>query len=158
MPVSMAPRRKLIGFDDETLLAVELLSRDTGKTLQQLADEAFTDLRAKHHRPRTLKDALKQSSQRTPAKRTKSGAIRNDMKKRQPKENPARSQPIGDNIDVELLYAAAEAHPSWQVMPDGRGMDRLPHKSYSNGFGKRAGIRASASESYPCATLSDCCC
>ena len=67
MPVSMAPRRKLIGFDDETLQAVELLSRDTGKTLQQLADEAFTDLLAKHHRPRTLKDALKQSSQRTPA-------------------------------------------------------------------------------------------
>ena len=67
MPVSMAPRRKLIGFDDETLQAVELLSRDTGKTVQQLADEAFTDLLAKHHRPRTLKDALKQSSQRTPA-------------------------------------------------------------------------------------------
>ena len=62
MPVSMAPRRKLIGFDDEKLQAVELLSRDTGKTLQQLADEAFTDLLAKHHRPRTLKDALKQSS------------------------------------------------------------------------------------------------
>ena len=51
----MAPRRKLLGFDDETLQAVELLSRDTGKTLQQLADEAFTDLLAKHHRPRTLK-------------------------------------------------------------------------------------------------------
>jgi hypothetical protein len=60
-------RRKLIGFDDETLQAVGLLSRDTGKTVQQLADEAFTDLLAKHDRPRTLKDALKQSSQRTPA-------------------------------------------------------------------------------------------
>ena len=64
MPVRMAPRRKLIGFDDEMLQAVELLSRDTGKTVQQLADEA---LLAKHHRPRTLKDALKQSSQRIPA-------------------------------------------------------------------------------------------
>jgi hypothetical protein len=67
MPVRMAPRRKLIGFDDETWQAVELLSRDIGKTVQQLAHEAFTDLLAKHHRPRTLKDALKQNSQRTPA-------------------------------------------------------------------------------------------
>jgi hypothetical protein len=56
--------------------------------------------------------------------RTESGAIPNGMKKRQPKERPARSQPIGDNINVELLYAAAEAHPSWQVMPDGRGIER----------------------------------
>jgi Antitoxin-like ribbon-helix-helix len=50
MPVCMAPTRKLIGFDDETSQAVELLSRDTGKTVQQLAYEAFTDLLAKHHR------------------------------------------------------------------------------------------------------------
>jgi hypothetical protein len=43
--------RKLIGFDPETLRALELLSRDSGKSLQQLADEAFADLLAKHHRP-----------------------------------------------------------------------------------------------------------
>jgi len=58
----MAPNRKLIGFDPETRQALELLSRDSGRTIQQLADEAFADLLAKHHRPRTLKDALKQSS------------------------------------------------------------------------------------------------
>jgi hypothetical protein len=56
--------------------------------------------------------------------RTENGAIPNGMKKRQPKERPARSQPIGDNIDVELLCAAAQAHPSWQVTPDGRGIER----------------------------------
>jgi hypothetical protein len=39
-----------LGFDDETSPAVGLLSRDTGKTVQQLAYEAFTDLLAKHHR------------------------------------------------------------------------------------------------------------
>src|SRR6476660_7113778 len=46
--------RKLIGFDPETLQALELLSSDSGRSLQQLADEAFTDLLSKHHRPRTF--------------------------------------------------------------------------------------------------------
>jgi len=59
--------RKLIGFDPETLRALELLSSDSGRSLQQLADEAFTDLLAKHHRPRTFKDALKQSARPVPA-------------------------------------------------------------------------------------------
>ena len=63
----MAPNRKLIGFDPETLQALELLSRDSGKDLQDLADEAFTDLLAKHHRPRSFKDALKRSARREPA-------------------------------------------------------------------------------------------
>jgi hypothetical protein len=36
------------------------------------------------------------------------------MKKQQPTNRPVRSLPVGDNIDVELLFAAAEAHPAWQ--------------------------------------------
>jgi hypothetical protein len=63
----MAPKRKLISFDPETWQALELLSRDSGKDLQKLADEAFADLLAKHHRPRTLRDALKESTRREPA-------------------------------------------------------------------------------------------
>jgi hypothetical protein len=63
--------RKLIGFDPETLQALELLSSDSGRSLQQLADEAFADLLAKHHRPRTLKDALKQSARPIPANENK---------------------------------------------------------------------------------------
>jgi hypothetical protein len=63
----MAPTRKLISFDPETLQALEALSRDSGKDLQELADEAFADLLAKHHRPRTLKDALMQSARAEPA-------------------------------------------------------------------------------------------
>jgi hypothetical protein len=63
----MSPKRKLIGFDPETLQALELLSRDSGKSVQELSDQAFKDLLAKHHRPRALKDALKQSSRREPA-------------------------------------------------------------------------------------------
>ncbi len=63
----MTPKRKLIGFDPDTWQALDVLSRDSGKDLQALADEAFGDLLTKHHRPRTLKDALKQSTQREPA-------------------------------------------------------------------------------------------
>jgi hypothetical protein len=63
----MAPKRKLIGFDPETWQALELLSR-TAQDLQELADEAFADLLAKHHRPRTLKDALKVLAASPPTK------------------------------------------------------------------------------------------
>jgi hypothetical protein len=37
-------RRKLVGFDEETWHALNLLSRETMKTFQELADEAFRDL------------------------------------------------------------------------------------------------------------------
>ena len=67
----MDPKRKLIGFNPETLQALELLASDSGKSIQDLAEEAFTDLLAKHQRPRTLKDALKQSARREPANENK---------------------------------------------------------------------------------------
>ena len=63
----MAPNRKLIAFDPETLQALELLSRDSGRDLQALSEEAFADLLSKHRRPRGLKDALKQSARAEPA-------------------------------------------------------------------------------------------
>ena len=63
--------RKLIDFDPETQQALELFSRDSGRSLQELADEAFADLLAKHHRPRTFMDALKQSANRGPANENK---------------------------------------------------------------------------------------
>ena len=62
--------RKLIGFDPETQRALELLSRDSEKSLQELADEAFADLLAKH-RPRTFVEALKQISRPLPANENK---------------------------------------------------------------------------------------
>jgi predicted transcriptional regulator len=67
----MAAKRKLIGFDPETLRALEQLARDGGKSVQDLADEAFADLLAKHHRPRSLKEALKQSARGEPANENK---------------------------------------------------------------------------------------
>jgi len=47
------------------------------------------------------------------------------MKKRKPPRKTLRSDPIGDDLDVEMLYAAAEAHPNWEVMPDGAGVRHL---------------------------------
>jgi hypothetical protein len=59
--------RKLIEFDTATLQALELLSRDSMKDLQELADEAFRDLLRKHGRPTSLKEALRQSRRQLPA-------------------------------------------------------------------------------------------
>jgi hypothetical protein len=53
---------KRVQFDDETWQAVDLLSRDSMKDFQELADEAFSDLLHKHGRPVGLKEALKQST------------------------------------------------------------------------------------------------
>jgi hypothetical protein len=63
-PVS---RRKLVAFDPETWHALQLLGRDSMKSLQELADEAFSDLLRKHGRPVTLREALRASARRLPA-------------------------------------------------------------------------------------------
>jgi hypothetical protein len=64
-------RRKVIGFDPEIFQALAILSRDSGKNMQELANEAFALLLAKHHRPRTLNDALTQSTRGGPANENK---------------------------------------------------------------------------------------
>lgn len=48
-------------------------------------------------------------------------AMIRSMKKRKSKET-LLSEPLGDDAKVEMLYAAAEAHPSWQVLPDDTGI------------------------------------
>jgi len=63
---------KRVQLDDETWRALDLLSRDSMKTFQELADEAFGDLLKKHGRPTDLKSALRQSLQEA----EKSGASR----------------------------------------------------------------------------------
>src|SRR5262249_12576916 len=55
-------RRKLIAFDAETWMALELLAQDRMASIQELADEAFADLLKTHNRPTTLKAALRESS------------------------------------------------------------------------------------------------
>jgi hypothetical protein len=49
-----------------TLRALAMLGRDRMMDFEELADEAFRDLLKKHHRPVTLREALKQSA-RLPA-------------------------------------------------------------------------------------------
>ena len=62
-----SPIRKRLEFDAETWHALQLFGRDSMRSLQELADEAFRDLLRKHQRPVTLKDALRQSARRLPA-------------------------------------------------------------------------------------------
>jgi non-homologous end joining protein Ku len=54
--------RKLIAFDDDTFDKLKQLGRDRMATIQELADEAFTDLLRKHNIPIDLKDALRKSA------------------------------------------------------------------------------------------------
>lgn len=53
---------KVVKFDQATLDALNLLAGDRMMDFQELADEAFRDLLKKHHRPTTLKAALRQST------------------------------------------------------------------------------------------------
>ena len=60
-------KRKLVEFRPEIWQALCLLARDSGKNLEALADEAFTDLLRKYQRPLSLKEALRESARRLPA-------------------------------------------------------------------------------------------
>jgi hypothetical protein len=54
---------KRIQFDDEIWHALDLLAHDRMQDFQELADEAFRDLLAKHGRPTDLKTALRRSAE-----------------------------------------------------------------------------------------------
>lgn len=58
---------KRVQFDEETWNALALLARDSMKSFQDLADEAFADLLKKHGRPTSLKEALRRSARLAPA-------------------------------------------------------------------------------------------
>jgi hypothetical protein len=52
---------KRVQFDDETWEAIEALAYQTGKSFQELTDEAFKDLLKKHKQPVGLMASLKES-------------------------------------------------------------------------------------------------
>jgi hypothetical protein len=52
---------KRVQFDEETWQAIEAVAQDSGKSFQELAEEAFKDLLKKHKQPVGLKAALKES-------------------------------------------------------------------------------------------------
>lgn len=55
-------RGKRVQFDDETWSSLDMLSKDSMKSFQELADEAFRDLLKKHGLPATLREALRKSA------------------------------------------------------------------------------------------------
>lgn len=55
---------KRVTFDVATWQALDLYARESMKSFQELADEAFADLLVKHERPTSLKDALRASTRR----------------------------------------------------------------------------------------------
>jgi hypothetical protein len=52
---------KRVQFDEETWAVVNLLRQERRRSFQQLADEAFTDLLAKHAHPVNVKSQLRAS-------------------------------------------------------------------------------------------------
>lgn len=60
-------KRKTVELSPEIWLALDLLAKDTGRSVQDLADEAFADFLAKYYRPASLKEALRESARRLPA-------------------------------------------------------------------------------------------
>jgi len=66
-PQTSYAKRKSIEFASEVWLALDLLAKDTGRSIQDLAEEAFADLLGKYHRPASLKEALRESARRIPA-------------------------------------------------------------------------------------------
>lgn len=53
---------KVVKFDEETWQSLDLLAKDSMKTFQEMADEAFRDVLKKHGRPTSLKEALRRSA------------------------------------------------------------------------------------------------
>ena len=76
------PMRKRLEFDVETWHALHFLGRDTMKSMQELADEAFRDLLRKHRRPVSLKEALRESTRRHPANDDSVADSRSPMRKK----------------------------------------------------------------------------
>ena len=61
-PHAAASVGKRVTFDPAIWAALDLYARDSMKSFQELTDEAFADLLAKHKRPTDLKDALRRST------------------------------------------------------------------------------------------------
>ena len=66
-PMDDSPIRRRIEFDAETWHALNRLALDSGKRLQDLADEAFRDLLRKRRRPVGLREGLTESLRMIPA-------------------------------------------------------------------------------------------
>ena len=59
--------RRRIAFRGTTWHAIACLALESGRDVDQLAEEAFRDLLKKHRRPATLREALRESVRMLPA-------------------------------------------------------------------------------------------
>jgi hypothetical protein len=82
-------RRKPVEFDEETWRAVDLLARDSMKSFQEIAAEAFRDLLRKYGRPSDWKAALKQSARSSAPPRSHSPNSRRARRKSASRYKPA---------------------------------------------------------------------
>lgn len=76
------PIGKRVTFDPATFAALDLYARDSMRTFQELADEAFADLLKKHDRPVSLKDALRASTRTLGVNDNRAGAAKPGKKHR----------------------------------------------------------------------------
>jgi hypothetical protein len=89
---------KRVQFDEETWAALDLLAHDTIADFQELADEAFRDLLAKHGCPLGLKDQLKRSLRSDVKAEGGSGVSGTPPSRR--KKTPARTTKRGRENDA----------------------------------------------------------
>jgi hypothetical protein len=71
---------KRVQFEEETWAAVDARARESKREFQELADEAFRDLLAKHGQPVGLKDQLKRSLKESVGAETAPGPARRRTK------------------------------------------------------------------------------
>lgn len=83
---------KRVQFEEEILNALRLLAQDRMASFQELADEAFGDLLAKHGRAADLRSQLKKSAAEEPAAS-------------QPSRPPARETPAARRAGAQRPHA-----------------------------------------------------
>ena len=57
--------RKMVQIAPTSMNALEILESDTGKSFQELMDEAIADLLKKHKQPVTMREMFEKSAART---------------------------------------------------------------------------------------------
>lgn len=84
--------RKLIAFDDDTVERLTVLGRSRMATLQDLADEAFSDLLKKHGQPVDLRDALRKSAKALRVAKAKKASSKKDQLNKPGRGTPGKKR------------------------------------------------------------------
>ena len=116
---------KRVQFDDETWQAIQAVTRQTGKSFQELASAAFADKLKKHDQPVGFKAALEASV----TSRSKVKRATNSKKPRKRRGYPGVNGPGSDSSLLAL--------DEWAfTRPLGLGKTRSSHHASSQSAGK----------------------